>query len=38
MKQVLQTRQTQKLAMTPQLQQGLRLLQMSSVELGQEIS
>ena len=37
MKQVLQTRQTQKLAMTPQLQQGLRLLQMSSVELGQEI-
>ncbi len=37
MKQSLDLRHSQKLAMTPQMQQAVRLLQMSSVELSEEI-
>jgi RNA polymerase sigma-54 factor len=37
MKQSLQLRLSQHLALTPQLQQSIRLLQLSSVELGQEL-
>lgn len=37
MKQSLQFRLSQHLALTPQLQQSIRLLQLSSVELGQEL-
>ena len=37
MKQTLDVRQTQKLTMTPQLQQAIRLLQMSTVELAEEM-
>ncbi|MEM7193495.1 MAG: RNA polymerase factor sigma-54 [Pseudomonadota bacterium] len=36
MKQALNLRQTQRLVMTPQLQQSIRLLQMSTTELRQE--
>lgn len=37
MKQSLQLRLSQHLALTPQLQQSIRLLQLSSIELGQEL-
>lgn len=37
MKQSLQLRVSQQLAMTPQLQQAIRLLQLSTLELQQEI-
>lgn len=37
MKQTLDVRQSQKLVMTPQLQQAVRLLQMSAIELSEEI-
>lgn len=37
MKQTLQLRNTQSLSMTPQLQQAIRLLQLSSLDLQQEI-
>lgn len=37
MKQTLQFRLTQQLALTPQLQQSIRLLQLSTLELNQEI-
>ncbi len=37
MKPSLQLRQTQQLALTPQLQQSIRLLQLSTLELNQEI-
>lgn len=37
MKQTLQLRVSQHLALTPQLQQSIRLLQLSSIELGQEL-
>ncbi|MDU3077999.1 MAG: RNA polymerase factor sigma-54, partial [Mixta calida] len=37
MKQGLQLRLSQQLAMTPQLQQAIRLLQLSTLELQQEI-
>ncbi|MBU3735533.1 MAG: RNA polymerase factor sigma-54, partial [Methylobacterium sp.] len=37
MKQSLQLRLSQHLALTPQLQQSIRLLQLSSVELNQEL-
>lgn len=37
MKQSLQLKLSQHLALTPQLQQSIRLLQLSSVELGQEL-
>ncbi len=37
MKQVLQLRTSQHLALTPQLQQSIRLLQLSTLELNQEI-
>ena len=37
MKQSLQLRLSQQLAMTPQLQQAIRLLQLSTLELQQEI-
>ncbi len=37
MKQSLQLRLSQHLALTPQLQQSIRLLQLSSLELGQEL-
>jgi RNA polymerase sigma-54 factor len=37
MKQVLQLRMSQHLALTPQLQQSIRLLQLSTLELNQEI-
>jgi len=37
MKQVLQLRLSQHLALTPQLQQSIRLLQLSTLELNQEI-
>jgi RNA polymerase sigma-54 factor len=38
MKQSLQLKLSQRLALTPQLQQSIRLLQLSTQELGQEIS
>jgi RNA polymerase sigma-54 factor len=38
MKQAIQLRHTQQLAMTPQLQQSIRLLQLSTLEIGQEVS
>ncbi|MBC8476603.1 MAG: hypothetical protein H8D52_04615, partial [Gammaproteobacteria bacterium] len=38
MKQALQTRHSQRLQLTPQLQQSIRLLQMSYADLTQEIS
>ena len=38
MKPVLQLRQTQHLAMTPQLQQSIRLLQLSTLEMNQEVA
>lgn len=37
MKQGLQLRLSQQLAMTPQLQQAIRLLQLSTLELQQEL-
>ena len=37
MKQNLQLRISQNLALTPQLQQSIRLLQLSSLELNQEL-
>ncbi|HCT3285739.1 TPA: RNA polymerase factor sigma-54, partial [Morganella morganii] len=37
MKQSLQLKLSQQLAMTPQLQQAIRLLQLSTLELQQEI-
>jgi len=37
MKQGLQLRFSQQLAMTPQLQQAIRLLQLSTLELQQEL-
>jgi RNA polymerase sigma-54 factor len=37
MKQGLSLRVSQHLALTPQLQQSIRLLQLSTLELGQEI-
>ena len=37
MKQGLQLRFSQQLAMTPQLQQAIRLLQLSTLELSQEV-
>ena len=37
MKPSLQMRQSQHLALTPQLQQSIRLLQLSTLELNQEI-
>lgn len=37
MKQCLQLKLSQQLAMTPQLQQAIRLLQLSTLELQQEI-
>src|ERR671921_795030 len=37
MKQTLQVRLSQHLALTPQLQQSIRLLQLSTLELQQEI-
>jgi RNA polymerase sigma-54 factor len=37
MKQTLQLRQSQQLALTPQLQQSIRLLQLSTLELNQEL-
>lgn len=37
MKPSLQLRQTQQLALTPQLQQSIRLLQLSTLELNQEV-
>ena len=37
MKQSLQLRLSQHLALTPQLQQSIRLLQLSTVELNQEL-
>lgn len=37
MKQTLQVRMSQQLALTPQLQQSIRLLQLSTLELAQEI-
>ena len=37
MKQTLQLRVSQHLALTPQLQQSIRLLQLSTLELNQEI-
>ena len=37
MKPILQLKNTQTLAMTPQLQQAIRLLQLSSIDLQQEI-
>ena len=37
MKQTLQFRLSQHLTLTPQLQQSIRLLQLSTVELNQEI-
>ncbi len=37
MKQTLQLRVSQHLTLTPQLQQSIRLLQLSSIELGQEL-
>ncbi|MDE2309718.1 MAG: RNA polymerase factor sigma-54 [Betaproteobacteria bacterium] len=38
MKQVLQLRQSQQLALTPQLQQAIRLLQLSTLEVNQEVA
>ena len=38
MKPALQLRQSQQLVMTPQLQQSIRLLQMSSMEINQEVA
>ena len=37
MKQTLQFRMSQQLALTPQLQQSIRLLQLSTLELQQEV-
>ena len=37
MKQTLQLKLTQHLTLTPQLQQSIRLLQLSTIELNQEI-
>ena len=37
MKQSIDLRQSQKLAMTPQLQQAIKLLQMSTAELNEEL-
>ena len=37
MKQTLQLRLSQHLALTPQLQQSIRLLQLSTIELNQEV-
>ena len=37
MKQTLQVRLSQHLALTPQLQQSIRLLQLSTLELHQEV-
>ena len=37
MKQKLQSHLTQRFALTPQLQQSIRLLQLSSIELNEEI-
>ena len=37
MKQALQLRLTQHLTLTPQLQQSIRLLQLSTMELNQEL-
>ena len=37
MKQTLQLKLSQQLAMTPQLQQAIRLLQLSTLDLQQEI-
>ena len=37
MKQSLQVRLSQHLALTPQLQQSIRLLQLSTLELNQEV-
>ena len=37
MKQTLQLRNSQQLTLTPQLQQSIRLLQMSTLELNQEL-
>ena len=37
MKQTLQLRMSQHLALTPQLQQSIRLLQLSTLELHQEL-
>ncbi|HEY0562771.1 MAG TPA: hypothetical protein VGD04_05550, partial [Methylophilus sp.] len=37
MKQNLQIRMSQNLALTPQLQQSIRLLQLSTLELNQEL-
>ena len=37
MKQTLQLRLSQHLALTPQLQQSIRLLQLSTLDLNQEI-
>lgn len=38
MKQALQHRQSQQLVMTPQLQQSIRLLQLSTLEINQEVA
>ena len=38
MKQTLQLRQSQHLALTPQLQQAIRLLQLSTLEVNQEVA
>jgi RNA polymerase sigma-54 factor len=38
MKQALQFRQSQQLVMTPQLQQSIRLLQLSTLEVNQEVA
>jgi len=38
MKQALQLRQSQQLALTPQLQQAIRLLQLSTLEVNQEVA
>ena len=38
MKQSLQFRQSQQLVMTPQLQQSIRLLQLSTLEVNQEVA
>ena len=38
MKQALQLRQSQQLALTPQLQQAIRLLQFSTLEVNQEVA
>ena len=38
MKQSLQLRQSQQLTLTPQLQQAIRLLQLSTLEMNQEVA